>query len=1700
MSDNNKLTDEDLKAVGLLGDASTDSNPTVDGTVDKEVYHGADAIAQVESNLGRPLTYAEKRVVEEEGYVATPYTDTKGITTQGVGQTGQWIEAGFEAAFAHHVDRTRNRIPNLDEYPEDLQAELIQAEYRGDLGHSPTFLSLFNQGNYAQASEEFLDNNDYRNSLVTNTGVHGRMKRVSDAVESYSEKRGAVPEAAPSTADYDIGDSGYKFVDGDTFRNKETNESIRFEGIDFAEVEKVLRDKGYVAGESGGQAAKQYVAYLANKYGFTEVKVQDKDAGYGRKLGDLVDKDGNSFQNFLISSGIAKPTFIGKTEKTMSDDDYSRYLHGLADRKIRGVDKDKSDIELASQIIKAASLETTGGSLVAKKRAMNEAEYALMPEFFTDVVIRNNMATLDNRAVHPFSQSWDSALTMVSNAFKQVGVMSVDITSFDKAEASLLGSIDYSRQQLADKPKVRLDYRDVDWTDLGEIGEFVGANLATSIPFMGVTIGSMVLSKFIGPAAFSIPVAMYSGMVLDEMPGEQDQKNYGVALVGGSIAAALDVFGVKGAGGLIKPSQFITKEGREKAIKLVMQSTGAARARAVEMLPSDKIGDALRVGLTREQAALALQKMTKRQIVSYANDVAEFAGTQLAKGAVVKRLASRITQGAAFEGSTEMLQELTMYTAAVIGSEKTWDFDELQHRMTNAVIAGGLMGAGFATPGGVWEAGQWRDASVAMSKYDGRFDDAADTFRSEARDSDTGRVADLNEIIEEEWADTTRPKSAPKPSPKAKTEPDDGKERVTAYDALGNMYEAVVVERSENGAVIVIDNEGNQVILGDSLTALDTDVKSKKYKLQSSGLKFNEKTISELDVDLDSILEQLKERIRTFPDGGAKQAALLDYNAIKNFQKGSFRADVDAEAEADVDAEAVEDVKFTDRADAGQETYDEKPSIDSLKDGLMDPAFTLRAARDTVFSIERLQKSKTLRRLYDMLGGKDNKVHHGIDFHSDKMLNFTSFERLIPEIRNLYSSFVLDSKRYGAKREALSALVYNFYDVHIKPITEKEGNNQTWITGDSVIAMIDWDNLKPEFQENSAALKDLIDRLYQVDRKMYEGVTLAQATANVPPIGDLQDHIFRSKSFLKSTISANKEKFINLLMAEKGLTVEEANGVTNTILDNPDVNTLDEAFDLTKGGITPKTHKRRSLDIADNEAFSEFFENNLFDNLENSMKSAARYMTMTKFVGPNSSLLTSMFDKIQREFTEGLEDGSADQLSAETDVNDIARLTRDLINADSGNYKRIESDVLRGTQKALTLTGVLTMLGLAAPMSIVEFALTPVGVDVETLNKNVGGLGMILGREFYEYFAEVGRLTGIAPQRSNFDTAIKSRDKRDTDVRFVEYNDPAGLGRRVGFGDARTGQAQLTGVTEFNKFTKNLMDSFFKVIGLNAVTNATRTIRASFYNDFLIKNLDILHQQKNEGTADTNETREARRFLEKMGIPPDIMLELSEELLAANGNPSPELQVKWERQFDNGLFNFINEAVPLPDAMGRPLFYSDPHYAMFTQFQGFISKFTAHHIPRLYDLVKNATPGFKYSTFATLMSMLLLGYAAQHLKDLIKFGESSPYLEDNDKYLRALYSSGLLGTTERVLSNNMLFPLYEDRSRTMGEAIWNFGTGEAPSSAIFENVYKLGHGLIEGDSRSIVKSSASLTPLMAPFKHRIYDAMVQAQWITGDDY
>ncbi len=1574
--DNNTTQLEELDTTLFDTDTSGDAAP------EKKVYYGNDAINVVSENIGRPLSLAEQRVVQEEGYVATPYLDTKGILTQGVGQTGEWIEKGFEASFNHHVERAMSRVDQFEEYPEEVQAELIQAEYRGDLGGSPKFLSYLNDGDYNQASLEFLDNKDYRESKKSGSGVHKRMERVSESVANLAEqrraslglpeKKEAVPEAALEKADFKVGNSGYEVVDGDTFRNTQTGKKFRFPGIDLLETDKVLREGGFVRGEAGGFTSKVLIASLLNKKGFTIPVVTDKDAGYDRKIGDFKDANGNLASDYLISTGIARPSFIGKSRKTMSDDQFNRHLYNVGERFLMGDDRDMSDGDIAAALIRAASLQATGGQFQSKILAFDEAEYATMPELYSGVMLRNKNATMENRSKTPFSSSWDSALMLVGSSFQQFAIKGLDTLDVgEDYKTYLQASIGSKRTEMGRKPKVLLDVKDVDFTSLDDITEYLGANIAMSLPFMGVTAASIFAAPFTKGTSLAIPVTMYSGMILDEMEGDVDQKAFSAALAGGSVAAALDVVGLKGVMGLIRPDKFVTKEGREEAIKAFQSATGTTRDNIIRLggLNAANIGAR---NLTRQEAQQALSRLSKRQIVAFSQGMGDAVQNQLKASNLLKSFSKRLAVGAAFEGSTELLQELTQYTAAVIGSEKEWNYDELTDRMINAVAAGGMLGAGFTVPVSAWEAGSWKDATVAMREYDGRFDDVKETYKNEERQKYGGvYLPSLEEVIYEEWQSV----SQPQPS------------MVTTEEEVGEAQE------------------------------------------------------------------------------------------------------------------------FEDKANRGQAKKDERTTGERLTDALKAPQALLISALDKRLTKDLMDRSQTLRRIYSMFGGRSRGVFEGVDFHSSKVKEYTRFENKLPVYNELMSSFKLDSSRKGRRRNEISTIMYGFYKDHVEPITArykvedgvKKRINSYHMSIDTIISKIDWDNLKTDkYQKNSDQIKEFLKALYEADQEMFFAISEAQGRVKgLQKIGNLQDHVFRSKSLNKGAIAANKEAFISELVSEYKLDRGDASELTEIILDNPEVNDLAEAFDLTKGGAVPATSKRRSLNLADNEAFQDYFEQNLFNNLDRSMKGSSRYITTLTYLGPNSSLINSMLNKVYLELKGEAESGSTRDREAKETVEMLASDIRDLVNADSGNYKRIKSPAVRGAQKFTTLVGVLTMLPLAAPMSLVEFALTPFDVNVKTLNKNVGSLGIVLGREFYEYFSEMGRLMGVAPKRTNFDTSIEKRKAyAESDPRFVDYANPRNLLRRVGYLDQKTGQAQLVGVSEANELTQAIMDTFFKVIGLTSVTNATRTVRATFFNDFLISNLDILSE--NLGRSETNATKEARRQLEKYGIPVDDMLLLSEQLISEGKNASPELLEMWKVQFDNGLFNFINSAVPLPDAMGRPLFYSNPHLALFTQFQGFISKFTAHHIPRLWDSVKTSTPGFRYSTFATLMSMLMLGYAAQHLKDLIKFGETSPYLTDNEKYLRALYSSGLLGTTERVLSNNFLFPLYKDRSRNIVEGTWNLVSGEAPASSLVENAYGSIRGLLEDDSRKFVKSLTALTPA-GPFKHRIYDSLVENQWITGDN-
>jgi hypothetical protein len=149
---------------------------------------------------------------------------------------------------------------------------------------------------------------------------------------------------------------------------------------------------------------------------------------------------------------------------------------------------------------------------------------------------------------------------------------------------------------------------------------------------------------------------------------------------------------------------------------------------------------------------------------------------------------------------------------------------------------------------------------------------------------------------------------------------------------------------------------------------------------------------------------------------------------------------------------------------------------------------------------------------------------------------------------------------------------------------------------------------------------------------------------------------------------------------------------------------------------------------------------------------------------------------------------------------------------------------------------------------------------------------------------------------------------------------------------------------------------------------------------------------------------------------------------------------------------------------------------MVNQFQGFISTFQAVFIPKLWgEYVKRGSPTMKYEAFSLMVMMIMLGFVSQDLKDRLKFGESNPYLDDAEYIRRGISSSGLLGTSERVI--NTIFPMYEKRSDGVIEYAYNEGIGQSPALGLLENV-AVGTGeLIQGEAERGAKKLLRATPV-----------------------
>lgn len=728
---------------------------------------------------------------------------------------------------------------------------------------------------------------------------------------------------------------------------------------------------------------------------------------------------------------------------------------------------------------------------------------------------------------------------------------------------------------------------------------------------------------------------------------------------------------------------------------------------------------------------------------------------------------------------------------------------------------------------------------------------------------------------------------------------------------------------------------------------------------------------------------------------------------------------------------------------------------DKIIDALMSTPSLWRKSTQWIFNDRLQEQSRAMRQLADMFNANVNKVFSGPSFESFKHHLTSKYQAMVGNPKDIYAQ-LNDGKRPNAEtRGEISDVVYEV----LQRAVDSQGN---FDPNAVERAINEYNSANPNSRQANIAhadiYKNLGTNLQNTANKMHND----QRKYN-PELGRIPNYLATFKSLNKQVVADDKVGFADALMQTFGFSQSQANEIVENILDT---NTglsfeleefieegSDGRFSVVKGGPVPSAHKRRSLGLATKPMFKKFFEKDIFANVEAASKSAARYQAYQQFVGKNGSVIAKL-----------LEDAKAEGVS-QKDINRVAAQMKDYLDAESGNFKRPTTEFgkqLVRIQKNLVLLTTFAGLPLAVISSLVELAITQLGMNKDQLIGEKGSIAT-MGRE-------LGKMLWSGMQET-YSASTNNHIFRNEDNVQQQMRD-------LGYYEWSVGAATKTGVTETSALKQKYIEMFFKWNGLQGFTNMTRAVRVAIAGDYIYNHLETYMNWFNQQTRGpkTNEVAEAEMHLRNLGIDPVSFGRLHQSMEAGQLTESGTEQ--YANIIREATFNFVNDAIMMPNASNRPLFYQDPRFALFNQFQGFISTFQAQFIPKLWNnYIKNGSPAMKYNAFAVMASMIMMGYASQELRDRIKFGKHNPYLDTSETIRRAISSSGLLGTGERVI--NTLFPMYETRSDNVAEWTWNEVVGQSPALGIAtQGASGLGD-LMQGDIARGANKMLRLSPIGA---------------------
>jgi len=605
-------------------------------------------------------------------------------------------------------------------------------------------------------------------------------------------------------------------------------------------------------------------------------------------------------------------------------------------------------------------------------------------------------------------------------------------------------------------------------------------------------------------------------------------------------------------------------------------------------------------------------------------------------------------------------------------------------------------------------------------------------------------------------------------------------------------------------------------------------------------------------------------------------------------------------------------------------------------------------------------------------------------------------------------------------------------------------------------------------------------------------------------VGDVRDpvkgYFYKAAVLNPADVRKNKELFIQTLVegwrgqsvdGQPGvmhkLTKAQAHTLWENVTQGPDGYNANDLRDSGFKNFKSDTLKNVQLSLKDSSVMRDkFLEKDHFEKLKSNIMSVINHDMDVKTMGRGGVKLDRLLVDLKKDMGDKWDPR-------------INSMIKDSIAASRGDYKPIKNKFLASVQGHLTFIGTVTQLDTSMLASLPEIALL-----LFRAPQNSGLIGLIKDAS-----ADLGRhyKRSIVDTASHIKEGLGLNMEEYTQNQLDFYNFAYDSAKHGVMGHMDVGQE----IDHMSKFKSAMLNTFFTFNLLKPFTDGTRVAKLSMAQDAIVQDLEVVFNHLEGGSNFAADAYERLRELNidpitmskaykvaanliqeqagtdysndniykliadeagKMQSQPKESSELSDLMdmnMEAATNPikyvMDNLQIARHSYVDNALAN--------PTAADRPLWYSNPHFRLMTQYKGFLSTFTSHILPRIWRAAKHGNPEAQYQAVAMAATMIMFGFLGQDLKDEWKYESGiNPWLDDTGRMQRGLSASGLLGTPGELV--NIINPIYDFNRDTLDFASEFLG----PFTSTLTKGYNIMESAIDGDVNRAAYYAKSNVPVV----------------------